>query len=703
MKNKLKYSKDDIKNLERQLSIAKTSFEDEKVIKIIRKLIKLYKKSENYSKLIALSLELIPFYEKINDTNNKALLLIEIGEIYGLIANYDEAIQYTNKAVKIFQLLNNNLQLARANRNLGYIYTKISKYSEAINYLSEAIQILENTKDTSENHKVYNLSLAQSFESVGILYGKLKQLKKSRNFIKKSLEIYKDVGYSFGIAKAYNNLGVSYSKTNSKKTLAYYKKALAIAQDLDRKTYIAVYKNNIGGVYEDLNEYGKALEYYKKALNLSEKNELSRYRPLFKKHMGSIYMKIGQYNKAIDLVNKSIELSIQMGLKELERDNYELLSKIYQKKDDFKKALYFNKKYNRIKDKIIKEEMVYNLSQTEQELKSKKSKIQTLKKYNSLIKKDLADIIHMNFIGKSKKIREVFDLAKTASAYSDTNVLITGESGTGKEIISRIIHYASKRKDYPFVAVNSSSIPETLAESEFFGHIKGSFTGAHKDRAGYLEDANNGTLFLDEIGDMPTYLQADLLRALETKQIKRIGSKKTTQVNFRIISATNKNIDKLIAANKLRIDLLHRINTIEIHIPPLRERPVDIEQLLYFFMQKFSESLNKPQPDIHPLTLNQLKQYEFPGNVRELRNMVEKAMILLKGNTLMPSNFMLKGAHTTETEESKKANNLKTIESMEKEMIFNALKQNNNNRTKAAEQLGISYSTILRKLKNYKI
>jgi len=342
--------------------------------------------------------------------------------------------------------------------------------------------------------------------------------------------------------------------------------------------------------------------------------------------------------------------------------------------------------------------MIEKISGLQKKHEESSKKITELKKHSSLISAALKKAIHMDLIGNSNKIKKVLELTMTAAVHQNTNVLIMGESGTGKEIIANIIHYASIRKDHLIVAVNTGSIPESLAESEFFGHLKGSFTGAISDKTGYLELADKGTLFLDEIADTPASLQATFLRVLENKRIKKLGSKKEMQVDFRIIAATNKNIDELVEKENFRLDLLHRLNTITINIPPLRERPADIKPLLYYFIREFSKTLKKPVPKINAAVIDKLKKYHFPGNVRELKNMVEKALILIKGNILELEHFEIKDIEPLE-EISVESFKPRTIEDMEKQMILDALKQTNNNRTEAAKILGISFSTLKRKLK----
>ncbi|WP_075591234.1 sigma-54-dependent transcriptional regulator [Labilibacter marinus] len=326
-------------------------------------------------------------------------------------------------------------------------------------------------------------------------------------------------------------------------------------------------------------------------------------------------------------------------------------------------------------------------------------KLEKAENRGSLVSRELEGMIEKDFIGESGAIRNVIKIALKAAKDKDVNVLVTGENGTGKEIISRIIHYGSPRNEQVFAPVNSSAIPATLLESEFFGHMKGSFTDAREDKKGYFELANNGTLFLDEIADMPFSLQAKLLRAIEENKVKRIGGSKELPVDVRIISATNKNIEKLIEEDKFRIDLYHRINTIEIHIPPLRERPEDIKPLLTHFVASFARKKNIEAPIISEELIKKLQKYYFPGNVRELRNMVERALILLEGNVLLPDDFPIKGDH------KKEAFSFDTLdlERNEQKLIIEALKRCEMNQTQAAELLCISRDALKRKIKKFGI
>jgi DNA-binding NtrC family response regulator len=327
-------------------------------------------------------------------------------------------------------------------------------------------------------------------------------------------------------------------------------------------------------------------------------------------------------------------------------------------------------------------------------------RLKQMEERNSLISKTLEEKIDRQFIGISPQIREVFEQAVTAAKYPDANVLITGESGTGKENIARIIHYSSDRKDHMFCAVNSSAITETLLESEFFGHKKGSFTGAITDKMGFFEVCDKGTLFLDEIADMPFNLQAKILRATEEKVITRVGDTRTIRTDFRIVSATNHDLESRVQERKFRLDLLHRLNTLHIHIPALRERPEDIKPLLIHFAGIYSTKFNKPNIQISKEVFDALLKYEFPGNVRELKNMAERAIILCKSNILGVADFQVK---TTVVEATVQKDGIVNLKNQEIKMIRKTLQSCKYNQKATADILGITRDALIRKMKKYEI
>jgi DNA-binding NtrC family response regulator len=281
-------------------------------------------------------------------------------------------------------------------------------------------------------------------------------------------------------------------------------------------------------------------------------------------------------------------------------------------------------------------------------------------------------------------------------ADSKTTVLILGESGTGKELISRAVHYNSNRKNYPFITINCAAIPETLIESELFGHEKGAFTDAIRTKKGLFEEADGGTLFLDEIGELSLITQAKILRFLEEREFNRVGGSKTIKVDVRLITATNKNLSQQIKKGGFREDLYYRINVVPIVLPPLRERKEDIPLLLDHFIQKFGAENNKNVKGASKETLELLMNYEWPGNVRELENLIERVFALTKSEYIQPeelpsslTNFS-KGNGLKESILSGKISFLQAEEEFEKGIILDALKKTNYVQSHAAEVLGIS-------------
>jgi len=297
-------------------------------------------------------------------------------------------------------------------------------------------------------------------------------------------------------------------------------------------------------------------------------------------------------------------------------------------------------------------------------------------------------------IGKSKAMQEVMKMVAKV-AHTDANVLITGENGTGKELIAREIHRLSARSSELFVLVDLSSITETLFESELFGHKKGSFTNAYEDKTGRFVLAHKGTLFLDEIGNIPISLQSKLLTLLQTRIITPVGSNIEIPVDIRLISATNKNLSKMIALNEFRQDLLYRMNTIQIHLPPLRERPEDIGDLALYFLNMYGKKYNKPGLHIREDTMNLLRKNAWQGNIREFQHTMEKAVILSEKSELGKHDFYFG------TEELGEMQEAETLEDMEKKMIISVLKKNDRNLTAASAQLGITRQTLYNKMKKY--
>ncbi|HEV2273661.1 MAG TPA: sigma-54 dependent transcriptional regulator [Acidobacteriaceae bacterium] len=314
-----------------------------------------------------------------------------------------------------------------------------------------------------------------------------------------------------------------------------------------------------------------------------------------------------------------------------------------------------------------------------------------------------------SMVGNSKKMQEMFAMIERV-APSNVSVLITGESGTGKELVARTLHQLSPRRSKAFVAVNCAAIPETLIESEIFGHEKGAFTGAMERRAGCFELAEEGTLLLDEIGEMPVGTQAKLLRVLEDRKLRRLGSKVETPMDVRVLAATNKNPEEAVAGGELRGDLYYRLNVFNLHMPPLREHKEDIPSIIDAMLTDMNAKHDRQVKGVNADLLQKLMAYDWPGNVRELRNTIERAVILCGNGSLetfhLPPGFGERQIRHTAAESAQNSSGVHvevgtTVDEAERKLILKTLESTHNNKTRAAEILGISLKTLHNKLKEY--
>ena len=331
--------------------------------------------------------------------------------------------------------------------------------------------------------------------------------------------------------------------------------------------------------------------------------------------------------------------------------------------------------------------------------------IKTIEHEKKIIDDQLKKNLHFGqIVGNSPKMLHIYNVVKQV-AKTRTNVLITGESGTGKELIARSIHDQSDRNDRPFIVINCGGIPETLMESELFGHKKGSFTGATNDKKGLFEIADTGTVFLDEIGELSLPIQVKLLRAVQERVFKAVGGNEDIKVDIRIISATNKNLEEEVIQGNFREDLFYRLNVIEIKMPPLRERKGDLRSLAQHFLDKYSKEMGKEVTKISSYALDLLSKYDFPGNIRELENLMERSVALSTTNILLPDSLALsihkrrwiEGIKDRRFDLDEVAHGVSLdsiLEEIERAYLLKALEVSNGNKNKAAELLAISFRSL---------
>jgi len=330
-------------------------------------------------------------------------------------------------------------------------------------------------------------------------------------------------------------------------------------------------------------------------------------------------------------------------------------------------------------------------------LRESRIEIDNLKSREKQLTADIDQRYH-ELVGTSPGMQNVFNTI-TKVAATDANVLILGENGTGKELVARALHKQSKRAKEVFISVDIGAMTSTLFESELFGHVKGAFTDAKEDRAGRFEIASGGTIFLDEIGNIPPELQAKLLTVLQNRQVARVGSNKYKEIDIRLICATNTQIRKSVVEKKFRQDLLYRINTVEIQLPPLRERVEDIPLLAEYFLSIYKRKYNKPGLQISPLTIKKLEKYDWPGNVRELQHSIERSIILSDSDNLQPADFMLRPLE--EQDEQKVVFDNYNLDEVEKTIIRKVLSNNGGNISKAAKELGLTRTSLYRRMEKY--
>jgi len=352
--------------------------------------------------------------------------------------------------------------------------------------------------------------------------------------------------------------------------------------------------------------------------------------------------------------------------------------------------------YDYISKPFKADEIIITLKKAEERERLKSENIRLKKAFQE-------DFDFRNIIASSPQMLDIFNLIEKVAGYN-TTVLITGESGTGKELIAKAIHYNGSRKDKPFIAINCGAIPETLLESELFGHVKGAFTDAVRSKSGLFEEADGGTIFLDEIGELPKELQVKLLRVLQEGELRKVGDSKSRKIDVRVIAATARDLSGEIKKGNFRDDLFYRLNVVPITIPPLRERQGDIPLLVNHFTVIYAKKFGRPIKGVDDEAMKYLISYPWPGNVRELENVIERAVILEDGDVIKADSLpFLKETQDSrlKTQDYADLSIKRAEETIEKELIKKALEMTNGNKTKAAELLEISHRALLYKIKGY--
>ncbi|OQY40213.1 MAG: hypothetical protein B6226_00350 [Candidatus Cloacimonetes bacterium 4572_65] len=656
------------------------------------------------------------------------------GYIYWMRQNFDKSIEYLEKSL---HLANENYppeKLPNRYTNLGYIYESSGQldaaetiykqglafakkhnslsgiklaydamgrlslgradYRRAAIYLEESLKLYTTVRDIDRASVISNLANAY------IYLGNLEKAKKYFNEIQAEWVKHDDPEFYYSTL---------ISSAHIYKTLKDYNKAeenllnsLKYARSSNATEQLCTCLLALSALYRTTNKLVKAEECGLEALGIVKKNKNEKLLKTCFNSLAKISFEKKDYIKVFDYASNAINLAKKQNNLPNQMQLLKLCSISYEEIGDYKNAYDFITKYNKLNEKHLKEQKRKNEELDNNPLAGiAGNRHYVFSKSNSLLSHELTRKIGTTLIGKDPSMVKLINHAFMAAGHSNASILIRGESGTGKEIIAKLIHYSSSRSSFPFVAVNSAAFNPGVVNSALFGHEKGAFTGANVKKIGHIEAANRGTIFFDEIGEMPIETQISLLRVLEEKSIIPVGSNKAKKVNFRLISATNSDIYKHVESKTFRLDFLNRINTLEIVIPPLRDRKDDIPILVDYFIESICSDLNIPRPTLSLQALNLLCNYNYPGNVRELRNTIERLIIFNSSKNISGEdvNFLQNVMPTKEV--SCMIEKTLNLEELEREAIIQAMKRANNVKVKAAGLLGISIYTLLRRLKKY--
>ncbi len=670
------------------------------------------------------------FNDLIEDDNNKISIYNSFGYLLKIQQKFDPAIKFSKLSLELLNKNGDILSYPGRYTNLGSIYIEKGDYKTAEKYFLQGLEFA--------NTNNYQFAMHEALAALGILKMKTEQINEAIGYLIKALNLLDNNPQNGNFISIVGNIAACYATIqNHKKSMEYYNKlplewmhkknpyyyysilinnsineyvlekydiaethllkAKKYAEEKNKITILLTSLINLGILFNRKREYDKAISYFQKVISIADEKIFARLLNDCYYNLANAYMNNEQLKQAIIYFRKSQKLSNELGHTNRIISILRKLSNCYFKIDQPTKAYITIMKYIKAKEK---EEESHKEKEKKKEVSYEAGRSGQYKFSEglSLISLEMNNKIGSQIIGKSLVMDSVIKKAFLASRSSEASVLILGESGTGKDLIAKLIHYASVRHTGPFVAVNSAVFCEGLVQSALFGHKKGAFTGASYDHIGYFEEANNGTIFLDEISEMPQDIQANLLRVLENKVIKRLGDNKNRKTDFRLVSASNKDIYSLIDENKFRFDLLNRINTIEIHIPPLRERKEDIPLLIEYFVNMISNKLKKKRPVISQAAINMLCDYDYPGNVRELNNIIERLILFGDSNKINKEDIFLVNSNQSNSSVKEELNNL-NLEENENKLIAEALRRTNNVQVEAAKLLGISPYALYRRLK----
>jgi transcriptional regulator with PAS, ATPase and Fis domain len=642
-------------------------------------------------------LELAEEYAKASqDVELLATALSTFGSYFLDTKDDKAASDYLLKAVSLIKKLPPSLTTVSVVTRAASLFHAHQDYDKVILYLGTALKLSQEAKlIVSELNIIGNMVSA---------YIQISKFNLAEELAIRGIQICNDYHQPNKLLQLTFNL--ANLKTNQNKTdeaISIYGQCLAMADSLQNTNpmlLLDIY-NNYAICYGKKQEPDKALEYLNKSLEIA--NSINNPEQVLQVNLNKALAltNLGQYDEAKLILLEIISFYRKHKNYDVLLSAQRILALLYEKQRDYKNCVEIfkdiDKNNSEYVNKIMRDRTESVLNQIKELSTSNDNFKSSQNNQTGLWHKQHSH----EFIGTSEASRKVLNSALLAAQHPNTNVFIMGESGTGKEIIANLIHYNSLRRDFPFVPVNTSAINASLVESELFGHLKGSFTGALNDTKGFFMQAHKGTLFLDEITEMPIEFQAKLLRALESRKVTPVGSSSEIAFDSRIVSSSNRNIYDLMQQNQFRLDLFHRINPIEIYIPPLRNRTEDIEVLVHHFIDIFTIETKKAKPQVTQSFIKALQQYPFPGNIRELRNIIERLFIMSSSHfwdadVLSLINLGQNNYGTPLVRLYGKLTN-------EDDVITKALIQAGGKQKDAAKLLNMSESTLTRRIVKYEL
>lgn len=668
----------------------------------------------------------IDIYTRLGDQKLLFLAKGNLGNHYQSQGLLKDALSVKQECISFYTQQGDQLQLSRELSSSAVILFKLNQLEKAIANALEAIRIKEEHGDED--------GIASCWINLGVFYNQFGDDESALRYYLKALPYYEKVGGKHSISLCLNNIG-NYHLAHGEplKALEYLLKATTLNQEIGDVKGQSVVLENIGLIYRDsLDDPQRAMEYFGQAIELCRKSQddflLNRVKLMYAVSLAMLSREF----EALSLLEETSARIREQAYEKLYPDILEAEASVFKALSRFQDACRSLNELNTLIQRQHRAEIRSRIAEMqtryETESKEREAEIYRLRNIELTVKnrqieeqrnklQETLDRLHeseirynfvseeltrgsaANLVGNSETIRSISRMISIVAASEKTNVLITGETGTGKEIVARTIHSCSKRAKQHFYAVNCSAVPENLFESQFFGHEKDAFTGASTAKVGWFEIANNSTLFLDEIGSLSFDQQAKLLRALEERCIVRVGSHREIPIDLRVISATNVNLTLKVEQEEFRRDLYHRLAIFVINIPPLREHREDIPLLLRHFVGLTAQSLNKRINKVEKDVITLLVNYDFPGNVRELKNMVERAVLVADCSTLRREHFLI----PLEAQEAYTQEGIVSLDILERDMILKALQATGYNRTQAAKLLGVERKAVERKILKHNI